>query len=181
MQSIPPLCQCGCNKPVGMGRRGRPNRYLSGHSLQRTQPNTIMSIMNRLVIQENGCALWTASKDTRGYGHVSYDGKLQPVHVILYKHFVGPISPGLELDHFVCDNRACGNFMHVRPVTHRENVLRGSSPAAQYAHRTHCPRCEQPLNGENLRLDRHGWRHCMACERARSQRRTQARREKRSA
>lgn len=55
----------------------------------------------------------------------------------LYEMLVGPIPAGLDLDH-LCRVRACVNPEHAEPVTRRENVLRGVSPAAVHARKTHC-------------------------------------------
>lgn len=73
---------------------------------------------------------------------------------------------GLVLDHFFCDNRLCCNPAHVRPVTERENILRGKSPAAEHASRTHCPN-GHPLAGDNLEAWalKQGDRRCKTCRR----------------
>ncbi len=82
-------------------------------------------------------------------------------HVYAYELMVGPIQDGLELDH-LCRNRLCVNPEHLEPVTHRENVVRGTSPLAQYAQRAHC---DQGHEWERAGNGRSG-RRCRVCERA---------------
>ena len=99
------------------------------------------------------CWLWTAST-TRGYGQFYVRGRPSPgrAHVIAYELEVGPVPDGLELDHLchtrdescpggdTCPHRACVNPAHLEPVTSRVNGLRGRSPAAIHAKKTHCLR-----------------------------------------
>lgn len=42
----------------------------------------------------------------------------------MYELLVGPIPPGLQIDH-LCRNKICVNPAHLEPVTHRENLMRG--------------------------------------------------------
>jgi|ERR1051326_1872105 hypothetical protein len=92
--------------------------------------NTIDDILNRLVKQEDGCWVWPGAKSgtkkgtQKPYGRVSFDGRPQTVHVIVYKHLVGPIPEGLQLDH-TCFNRLCANPAHLEPVTAKVNTQRG--------------------------------------------------------
>ena len=84
------------------------------------------------------CWHWAFSRlQPRGYGQVRFNGKNQLAHRVIYVLLVGPIEPGLELDH-LCRNRGCVNPAHLEPVTHRVNGLRGISLAAQNARKTHC-------------------------------------------
>lgn len=137
--------------------------------------NTISSIMGRLVIQENGCALWPGMLSHNGYGHVAYQGRKRYVHRLLYEHFIGPVPDDMELDHVVCHRRNCANFYHLEPTTHTENVRRGASSAAYYGQRTHCE------NGHEFTPDNIYWRtdgpgrKCRACEQQRSSIRAQRR------
>lgn len=127
-------------------------------------PNTISKILGRLVIQENGCALWPGECNHLGYGRVSLHKKKHCVHKLLYQRLIGPIPDGCELDH-LCRNRACANVYHLEPVTHRENILRGEGLAAQQSKRTHCPH-GHPYSEENTLISS-GRRYCRTCKRAR--------------
>lgn len=109
---------------------------------------------------EMHCWLWQRSKLTAGYGQV---GRGIPAHRVVYEELVGPIPEGLQLDH-LCRVRACVNPGHLEPVTRRENLLRGESPAAKHARKTHCPK-GHPFEGENLYVDPRGQRGCKTCRR----------------
>ena len=56
----------------------------------------------------------------------------------MYEHYVGKIPDNLELDHW-WKNPLCCRPGHLEPVTHKENVLRGTGLAAINAVKTHCP------------------------------------------
>ena len=112
-------------------------------------------------VADNGCWLWTGSTNNYGYGTLSLFGGFALAHRLSYELFVGSIPDGLVLDHFVCDTRACVNYEHLKPVTHQENILRGSGLAAHNARKTHCPE-GHPLSGDNLRVYG-GRRVCHTC------------------
>lgn len=86
-----------------------------------------------------GCWLWTASKISAGYGNFVPNGRGSHTlaHRWAYEQAMGPIPAGADLDH-LCRTPACVNPDHLEAVTHRENVLRGTSPSAGHARKTHC-------------------------------------------
>jgi hypothetical protein len=84
-------------------------------------------------------------------------------HKVAYTLHVGPVPKGLILDH-LCVNPKCVNPFHLEPVTWGENVLRGNSPFAINARKTHCPK-DHPLSGDNLYIDPRGKRECRECRR----------------
>lgn len=88
------------------------------------------------------CWYWLGSKvQTRGliYG-THWDGiRNRRAHIVMYESEVGPVPDGMELDH-LCRNTLCVNPGHLEPVTHRLNILRGESPGAKNAKKTHCPK-----------------------------------------
>lgn len=99
------------------------------------------------------------------YVRLSPSGPKRPAHRSAWEAAHGPIPKGLEPDH-LCRDRACINTEHMELVTHRENILRGESPQAKNARKTHCP-LGHPLSGANLRVERDGRRRCRACYRVR--------------
>lgn len=63
--------------------------------------------------------MWPGRIEPDGYG--SLGGRL--AHRRVYEHNVGPIDPGMEIDH-LCNQRACINPLHMEVVTHAENIAR---------------------------------------------------------
>lgn len=84
------------------------------------------------------CWLWTASTVGHGYGQFCPSAaRSVRAHRFAYQLLIGPIPGGLELDH-LCRVKTCVNPAHLEPVTHAENVMRGESPTAINARKTHC-------------------------------------------
>jgi hypothetical protein len=126
--------------------------------------NTIQDILLRLVIcdpttLETGCWEWPGAKSVGGYGKSILNRRYVYVHAAVYEHFCGPMPEGLELDH-LCRNRACANFEHLEPVTHRENRVRGRNANEE---KTHCLR-GHPLSGETCYVNAKGHRRCRVCK-----------------
>lgn len=115
------------------------------------------------------CWVWIGWRTSGGYGGFDLTepeaGGHIPAHRFAYEQEVGPIPPGLELDH-LCRNTACVRPDHLEAVTHRENVLRGNGITAQAARRTHCPRG----HAYDYRT-KAGDRRCRTCDRAIEERR----------
>lgn len=172
--SAPAYCRGWCVKHYSRWRNhGDPTRG----------PLTVTERFSRRVIITPGCWLWTGTTSNSGYATISVGGRLLYAHRVSYEQHVGPIPEGLELDHLChtrdvecpggidCPHRSCVNPAHLEPVTPRTNTLRGTSPAAQQARRTHC------VNGHEFTPEntyrppsRPNVRQCRACSRARSNR-----------
>jgi hypothetical protein len=120
-------------------------------------------------VLETGCWLWTGSLDSHGYGKFSIKHRSIPAYRFSYETFVGPRPPGATLDH-LCRNRRCVNPAHLEPVANRINILRGVSPAAVNAHKTHC-KTGHPFDSANTRITRQGHRECITCRNASNARR----------
>lgn len=58
---------------------------------------------------ESGCWVWQRKINKAGYPHAH-------AHRRIYKKLVGPIPDGHQLHH-VCENTACVNPQHLRPIT----------------------------------------------------------------
>ena len=109
------------------------------------------------------CWPWQGSQTNGGYGHFSVLDKEVMAHRWAYEEEVGPIPDGLTLDH-LCRTRLCVNFRHLEPVTGKVNILRGNSPAAQNARKTHCKR-GHGFTPANTYVWRGGERKCRECMR----------------
>ena len=137
------------------------------------------------ITDANGCDIWQGTTNGFGYGRVIVGGRRQSVHCVRYEREIGPIPEGMDLDHYVCDNGpgGCCNPFHCRPVSRRENVLRGTGRTAINAAKTHCPK-GHPLAKENLvksHFARTGSRKCRTCRNARDLARYYARKARQAA
>ncbi len=117
------------------------------------------------------CWLWTAGL-AHGYGSFRLIDRAVYAHRMAYELMVGPIPEGLHLDH-LCRVTNCVNPEHLEPVTCRENNLRGISPAAVNAAKTHCPQGHQYSAENTYENPNSGRRLCRACQRVSSNARSQ--------
>ena len=110
--------------------------------------------------QADECWEWTGSRGPAGHGQVWHDGTNQTVYRVIWEDMVGPIPEGLELDH-LCRNPPCCNPDHLEPVTHAENMRRGSQ---SFETRTHCLSGRHPLTEQNvITRESDGRQRCRAC------------------
>lgn len=102
---------------------------------------------------------------SEGYG-VIWDGENKR-NVLVHRamlDLVGRGDPAMHTDH-LCRNRGCANPRHLEVVTLVENVMRGDSPTAQNARKTHCKRGHE-FTPENTYIPPSGKRYCLTCKRA---------------
>jgi len=116
------------------------------------------------VLLSDGCWEFTGYKTVDGYGKLSR----ALAHRFAYAIWVGPLIDGMDVDH-LCRNRSCVRPDHIRLATISEN--RGQSRRSRPA----CPQ-GHAYTPENTYVWRVGTRQCYACSRARTARRTAARR-----
>lgn len=81
----------------------------------------LASFFSRVAVSPEGCWLWTGPVNGKGYAAFRGNG----AHRFACAWFVGPIAPGLEVDH-LCRVRHCVNPAHLEAVTGQENRLRGT-------------------------------------------------------
>ena len=95
-----------------------------------------------------GCWNWRAGKTGAGYGAIKISGRTLGAHRVAYELSSGKSIPEkMEIDH-LCRNRACVNPEHLEVVTAKENILRGTCPAAFNSKKIHCP-MGHPYSKEN--------------------------------
>lgn len=123
-------------------------------------------LMAKVVQTDDGCWNFTGSLN-KGYGRIGAGGRgnVTTAHRASYELFVGPIPPGLVLDH-LCNNRSCCNPDHLRATTNRENILRGDGACAKHARQTHCKRGHE-FTADNTYITPNGGRECKTCRTAR--------------
>ncbi|WP_353809104.1 HNH endonuclease signature motif containing protein [Agromyces sp. SYSU T00194] len=107
----------------------------------------------------DGHWLWTGWKNDAGYPYVHWLGRDRPAYRVVYEILVGPIEPGLELDH-LCTTPACVRPDHLEPVTHAENQHRIAE------RQTACRRVGHDwTDPRNVRVRSNGRRYCAECDR----------------
>lgn len=85
----------------------------------RRLPMTIDQILANFK-PEGDCLIWQGAIGTHGYGVANLNGVVETVHRIVYKHFEGFVTEGLQVLH-KCNRKPCGNIYHLYEGTHQEN------------------------------------------------------------
>ena len=82
-------------------------------------------LLNRIVVDDNGCWIWQGAPVLGGYGRLTINNKNQFAHIASYETFKGPRPPdarklGLFICH-TCDVPLCINPDHLWLGTNSEN------------------------------------------------------------
>jgi len=162
------------------GRRHYGHGLCNGHRLQKRRGQELRPLKHRSlshgarfwanVDKTDTCWLWTGALIAgTGYAKFYMGGK----HVAGHHAALIFDGRGSELDavgvgrmvvDHVCDHRQCVNPGHLRVVTQRVNVLRGTSPSAINARKTHCKH-GHPFDEANTHVTKAGNRSCRTCHR----------------
>ena len=107
------------------------------------------------------CWTWQNCLNSRGYGCVSVNGKVQLTHRVSYTVYKGEIPDGLQVDH-LCRNKACCNPDHLEAVTGKINCERTEAATKMRCVHGHA------LAGRNLiikqRTNGRYMRNCRICQ-----------------
>lgn len=118
--------------------------------------------------QGTPCWLWKLKVNPHsGYAFISINSERNYVHRLMYELLIGPIPPGLQVDH-LCENKRCCNPAHLEPVTRLENVQRHFkrhpvNPPLEYCSKGHAFTPENTVTYKYRKRKR----DCKLCKRAR--------------
>lgn len=109
---------------------------------------------------ENGCILWIAGTDPKGYGRVSNLFGEVLAHRAVWMAAHGAIPRGVRIEHR-CEREACVRLEHLRVA---QPVVRGKpGPRAKAL----CKRGHDLTDPANVWVGKSGKRTCRACNRLR--------------
>lgn len=82
---------------------------------------TPADLLSQTVTTESGCMEWQRSRNSYGYGTITYKGIAHRTHRLMASLVYGFPSDGMLAMHS-CDNPPCINPDHLRWGTHKENM-----------------------------------------------------------
>jgi hypothetical protein len=134
-------------------------------------------LLAKVIESDDGCWIYTGNLQRNGYASIylptPIDGHVR-AHRFSYEFFIDNIPNELEIDH-LCNRRACVNPWHMEPVTHAENMRRGSDRL--WDNRTVCARGHL-INPDDVRTHagaKPGYigRYCRQCDQQSKQKQKQ--------
>lgn len=190
-----PVCLItACELPSRMygycvGHYYRVHRGLDLETPLRSRHRTVLDRISSLFVVGDECWEWTGSKNPHGYGKFENRG----AHAVVYEILVGPVPPGLELDHKChsenescpggrsCPHRACVRPSHLQPISQEQNILQSRTAlAAINARKTECIHGHSFDQENTYYQKRNGHLHrgCRICQRASGQRQREKKRQR---
>ncbi len=131
------LCQCGCGHPAPIATMtnsrhghvaGQPMRFIRGHVGYLKRREMVTEDLWR--VEDRGylspCWIAVGYRHKGGYTKVQLRGRAVLAHRAMYEQEVGPIAPGMQIDH-LCRQRDCMNPEHLDQVTPATNQQRGAN------------------------------------------------------
>lgn len=112
----------------------------------------------------DGCWIWLANRDGKGYGQFWSKGRLVKAHRWSYEWFIGPLpkyeAPDWWSITFLCGNRACMNPKDLDLVKASENAMCNNLGkfGVHNSRKTHCPQGHK-YDG----VHSNGGRYCRSC------------------
>lgn len=150
-------------------RRSDNMRQVNARKPQKDEAYYREFIKARVKIDEIGCWLWQKFKKPppNAYGLTYAFGRNWLVHRLVYRLWVGPLDPALDICH-KCDIKHCCNPDHLWQGTPKENMQDAAKKKIwSRQHKTECPK-GHPYEGDNLYVNRKGNRRsCKMCARIR--------------
>jgi hypothetical protein len=105
--------------------------------------------------------IWKGGHIGDGYGSFHWRGDIYYAHRFIFMALQGSTPTSLQTDH-LCRIHDCVNPQCLEMVPPRTNYLRGDSPPAENARKTHCKE-GHPYDESNTRHNGDGSRRCRIC------------------
>jgi hypothetical protein len=131
---------------------------------------TLIPAVDRVLsrcIEDGGCWIFTGAR-SEGYGKIGLGGRgagIDFCHRVTYRHLIGDIPEGFDLDH-LCRRRACCNPWHTEPVPRLVNANRGLRARGYRDARCRNGHAYTP---QTTRARASGYRECLICVRTRQE------------
>jgi hypothetical protein len=91
--------------------------------------------------------------DGEVYARVKYKGKPKLVHILVYMTFVGSIPDGKTMDHKISERTFDNRLCHLRPATHREQMLNQNRKPTSERNNS----MKKPVEGKPKDADAYEW------------------------